>query len=373
MLLKKENNCNVENLRTIVLLDSEANMNYKHLGRRAMKAAIKHNLIAPEQYSCPNRKAIDHALNRRLVIDHQLYRRQPFAMASCDLKSCYDCINHTASSLSLQCIGIAKTELSAMFDSIQQMTHQVRTAFGDSALTYGGKLDTDKWKLLPQGVLQGNGCGPTLWSILSSCIFQILQQQGHGNKIRSSIQDIQLELTGFAYVDDTDLLQVDNDVKEVVKKMQAKISDWNKTIGVTGGILAPQKCWWYLVTFRQKHGRWHACSPQGNYQIWIKDEHNKKISIQRLEPSIGTNMLGVCLSPDGNRKDHIAALRRKTDTWALNIKESRANTEEIWTAIHCTIPFSISYSLPAVTLSQAECHHIMAPIIKTGLPLAGIA
>jgi hypothetical protein len=69
MLLKKEKNYNVDNLRTIVLFDSEANMNYKHIGRRS--AAITQNQIATEQYSRPNRKAIDHAINRRLVMDHQ--------------------------------------------------------------------------------------------------------------------------------------------------------------------------------------------------------------------------------------------------------------------------------------------------------------
>jgi hypothetical protein len=90
MLLKKENNFHVDSLRTIVLFDSEANMNYKHIGRKAMQLALDQNQIATEQYSRPRRKAIDHALNRKLIMDHQLYNRQPYAMTSCDLKSCYD-------------------------------------------------------------------------------------------------------------------------------------------------------------------------------------------------------------------------------------------------------------------------------------------
>lgn len=102
MLLKKENNVNVDNLRTIVLFDSEANMNYKHLGRRAMHSAIHLNQIATEQYSRPKRKAINHALNRKLMMDHQLYLRQPYAMTSCDLKSCYDRINHLSARLALR-------------------------------------------------------------------------------------------------------------------------------------------------------------------------------------------------------------------------------------------------------------------------------
>jgi hypothetical protein len=41
-------------------------MNYKHLGWRAMKAALNNNQIATEQYSRPNRKSIDHAINSKL-------------------------------------------------------------------------------------------------------------------------------------------------------------------------------------------------------------------------------------------------------------------------------------------------------------------
>jgi hypothetical protein len=150
MLLKKENDTNVDRLRTIVLFDSEANMNYKHLGRRAMKSAIELEQIATEQYSRSNRNSIDHALNRQLVMDHQLYERKPYALVSCDLKSCYDQINHTSASISLQRIGIHKSEIISMFDSIQRMAHKVRTAFGDSLYTYGGSTIQKNGNSLPR-------------------------------------------------------------------------------------------------------------------------------------------------------------------------------------------------------------------------------
>jgi hypothetical protein len=236
MLLKKEYDTNVERLRTIVLFDSEANMNYKHLGRRAMKSAITLNQIVPEQYSRPNRNSIDHALNRQLVMDHQLYTRSPYALVSIDLKSCYDRINHTLASLALQRIGIHPTEIISMFDSIQRMVHKVRTAFGVSQASYGGNRVHHRWKLPPQGVLQGNGCGPAIWSILSSCIFQLLHKQGHQNTFTSAIRKLTFQLTGFAYVDDTDLFQVARTTEEVVQYMQRKLNDWNDDVAVTGGI-----------------------------------------------------------------------------------------------------------------------------------------
>jgi Reverse transcriptase (RNA-dependent DNA polymerase). len=177
MLLKKENNHHVDHLRTIVLFDSKANMNYKHLGQRAMKSALSQRGIAPEQYSRPHRKAIDHALNCKLVMDHQLYQRQPYAFTCCDLKSCYDRILHGPALLALQHVGMPQTEVASMFDSIQRMNHTVRTSFGDSTSSYGNDR-TKKWSLPPQGILQGNGSGPAIRSILSSVIFCMLPKAG---------------------------------------------------------------------------------------------------------------------------------------------------------------------------------------------------
>jgi hypothetical protein len=55
------------------------------------------------------------------------------------------------------------------------------------------------------------------------------------------------------------------------------------------------------------------------------------------------------------------------------MKQSSANPEEVWTALHRTIPFAIGYSLPAVSLTKEQCKYIMAPVIQTGLSLIGIA
>jgi exonuclease III len=373
MLLKKENNYHVDSLRTIVLFDSEANMNYKHLGRRSMQNAISQQQIATEQYSRPKRKAIDHALNRKLIMDHQLYQRQPYAITSCDLKSCYDRIVHAPASLALQRIGIPRTEIISMFDSIQRMRHKIRTSFGDSSRTYGGNNGHARWKLPPQGVLQGNGSGPSVWAILSSVIFKILESKGLQNIFASSITQVILKLAGFAYVDDSDLIQVADSTQQVARKMQVTLNTWTASTGVTGGILAPQKCWWYLVNFEYKRGRWNACSPRRESQLWIKSNGKDKTLVSRLEPTQGMNMLGVYLAPDGNTQDHVSYLRRKAEQWAENMRHSTVNREEVWTALQRTIPFAMAYSLPASTLTRDECKFIMAPIFKTGLPRAGIA
>mmetsp|Transcript_7610 Transcript_7610/g.11299 ORF Transcript_7610/g.11299 Transcript_7610/m.11299 type:complete len:146 (-) Transcript_7610:3086-3523(-) len=142
-------------------------------GREAMRNAIANNLIAPEQYSRPNRKAIDHALNRQLVFDYFAFLKAPFGMTSCDLAGCYDCIVHGALSLALQRVGVKVETVASMCDTLQQMLHLVRTAFGNSADSFGG----DEWGefTLPcMGAFQRNKAGPPIWTILSSIIFNAL-------------------------------------------------------------------------------------------------------------------------------------------------------------------------------------------------------
>jgi hypothetical protein len=259
-----------------------------------------------------------------------------------------------------------------MFDSIQRMRHKVRTSFGDSTVTYGGTDKGKIWKLPPQGVLQGNGSGPAIWAILSSIIFAILKQTGFQNTFASPIRHVSLELAGFAYVDDSDLIQVEDSVEKVVDNMRKQLKTWIDAIGVTGGVLAPHKCWWYLVMFKYQLGQWRACLPRGDFRLWITSNRNEKVEVTRLEPADGNNMLGVYLAPDGNNKQQVQYLRDKAQHWADSITSHYTNREEVWTALHRTIPFAMSYSLPASTLSEEECKFIMAPIHKIGLPKTGI-
>ena len=65
----------------------------------------------------------------------------------------------------------------SMFDTIQKLKHQVRTAFGDSEDTFGGELWRDLEPLM--GVGQGNGAGPAIWAVIST-IFDTLRENGFG-------------------------------------------------------------------------------------------------------------------------------------------------------------------------------------------------
>ena len=213
----------VNKLRTIVLYESDFNHNNKFLGREMMKTALDNHLMAPEQYSKPGRKAIDHALNKRLIFDITRYQKSRLAMTSCNLKSCYDRICHVPAVMAMERTGAPSEPIQSMFRTIETAKHTTRTVYGDSTVTYGGQ---EHYSAPIMGVGQGNRCGPQVWAAVSSAMFEVLRKKGLATKFCMPISKECLDLCGFAYVDDTDLIQsknatnVCNDPDSTIENMQ---------------------------------------------------------------------------------------------------------------------------------------------------------
>ena len=136
MLEKKGKGCNVASLRTICLMEADFNHNNKKLGRDALASGERHNLLPREQYgSRKRRKAIHHAVNKRLLYDIVHLQRRPAMLCSNDAKSCYDRIVHSIASLALQRLGMPPQPVTCMLVTIQELQHHICTAFGTSDST----------------------------------------------------------------------------------------------------------------------------------------------------------------------------------------------------------------------------------------------
>ena len=118
-----------------------------------------------------------------------------------------------------------------------------------SDTTFGGLHKSYSSK--PQGAGQGNGAAPQLWAVISSKMFQMLHTLDLTTKVISPIPNTDMLLVGFAYVDNSDLFtySLEHNVQETVNKMQAIVNAWEQAAKVTGGAIAPIKCWWYLIFF----------------------------------------------------------------------------------------------------------------------------
>ena len=370
MILKAPNVYLLDKLRTIVLYEADFNHENRRLGKIGMDMAINQSKIAPEQFSRPGRSAQDNALGKRLVFDHFRFLKKPFAMCSCDLKSCYDRVVHSAASLALQRVGVSPGALRCMFGTIQNMVHRIRTAYGTSNSSFGGKSTYENY---PQGLGQGNGAGPTVWSILSSTVFESLTTQGYSTVFCSALSLGLMRLCGFSYVDDSDLIAKGVTVEDAYSRLQSTLEEWDHLMQVNGAAMAPDKCWWYLVDFEWKNGKWKYVSPCKQSTLHVRDKTGQKEALTRLEHTQSKEMIGVTLAPNGSHSEQTKVLRQKTQRWAQKITQSPIDRDETWVALKDTISKTVEYPLAATTLTQTQLTHIMAPALTAGLPRANIS
>ena len=108
--------------------------------RDAMTTAEIYNILANEKYgSRLYRSTIHMATNKQLIYDISRQMKRMMAVCFNDARSCYDKRVHIAAYLALRRLGIPKPMIISMLITIQMIEHSIRTLFGDSTTTYGGK------------------------------------------------------------------------------------------------------------------------------------------------------------------------------------------------------------------------------------------
>lgn len=171
-----------------------------------MLNAEKYNTIAREQNrSRKKHRAIDLALNKVLTNDLLRQAKRTGAICSNDAKACYDLIGHAQASLCMQRQGVPESAVKCLFTTLQEVTHCIKTAFGDSHLTYGGP----GWIKPLHGIGQGNGGGPPIWAVMSTTLLNTLRSKGLGFSMPSPISNEKLSFVGYSFVDDKDTVQSD--------------------------------------------------------------------------------------------------------------------------------------------------------------------
>jgi len=372
MIMKKSGVTDLSGLRTIVLFPVDCNYAFKHVGRQMMKVAEKTLSLAPEQYgSRKQHRAIDLAVNKALTFDILRQLKRSGAICSNDAKSCYDLIGHTQAALSMQRVGVPKTIIDCLFTTLQDAIHQVRTGFGDSKRHYGGPV----WLIPIHGIGQGNGAGPAIWAVVSTPLLNVLREKGFGCEIVCPLSSLFFKFVGYAFVDDTDMIQskLVESPEQVQAQLQEAIDTWEFSLKTTCGALVPEKTVWWLVSFKWSGNSWHYASIQDSPGgLQVNDIHDNRKLIKRLEPHQAYETLGVFLAPDGNLEAQAEKMGKAVKIWVDGLRTGRISKDETWLALQSTILRTLSYPLPATRFSKIQCEAIMAPLLRYCLPALGI-
>ena len=202
----------------------------------------------------------------------------------------------------------------------------------------------------------------------------MMRTEGHGAVVVSPITQQKSKYLGFSFVDDTDNCTTGANPATAVHKMQALLDAWASGVGVTGGLLVPEKSHWYLVSFvPDSNGDYHPYVPQPNEcSLTLPDASGNPCPIELLSPKDARRTLGVEYAPTGTMSSQKAVLRAKSEQWANRIRQCGLPRPLVWLAFHTTILKSLEFPLATTTLTEDECTWILRPALSAALSCSGI-
>ena len=121
-----------------------------------------------------------------------------------------------------------------MTNTLQSATRDINTAFGLSKEKYF------QTKSPLQGSGQCNGAGPTIWVMVSEILLTVMCDQGFGLDAVFCLSQLVLVIAGFAFVDDTDIINAASSVNtrvedSLAQQQQQVVNIWEGTLNITGG------------------------------------------------------------------------------------------------------------------------------------------
>jgi hypothetical protein len=178
-----------------------------------------------------------------------------------------------------------------------QLEHHIATGYGVSDKTYASTFE----KLL-YGIEQGRCALPILWALLNQlcltslgdtfdCII-LVSVNGEAGHVRPGDSGVRNDDTTMdpVPVEVTDLTQSEEDL---IGQMQVIIQFFLDLLQVTGGDLAPEKCVWFFICHRCKHGKARLLTVQDSYRgIKIASRSTGTVSgVKRKAPEEGHRTL----------------------------------------------------------------------------------
>ncbi len=345
------------------------------MGRRMVQSGETYKMLPWETFgSRKRRRASECALNKVLTSDILRTSHQPAALCCNDARQCYDRIVHSVANICMQRTGAPPEVPTLLLGTIAELKRHIRTAFGDSTSSYGAV------RLPPlQGICQGNGAGPAIWLIVSAPVIDMLKKEGFGLHMESAISKEYYHFLCYTFVDDTDLVNSPGmwaSAEEVTDEMQNALDHWEGGIRATGGALVPEKSYWYLIQqewkkVNRKWG-WFYCSiDEAPGELTLRDHLGQHQPLERLNPNIAKETLGVWTTIDGNMEQNKLHLHAKAQKWADQVRSGRLSKAAAYTSLQQTIMKALEYPLMTTSFSKKDCFFIMKPILTVALPKLG--
>jgi hypothetical protein len=382
MLEKEVNNPCCHRLCILALFESDLNHAKRiiigrhllhHMNDKGMLPAMQHG-------SVPGKHCLSAVLKKVFSHDYIRLTKTTGAFIENDAIGCYDRLVNNLVLMLMVKLGLPKSVAACIGDLWDNVVHLIKTIYGIFAVSYSSTATQPLY-----GPGQGSTCGPLFWLLYYWVIVKSLDPLIIAAKFVSACKAIIIEITGVSFVDDSSLCvtsefvpdlhltEAENQAKEVdhlVSSLAALSQHWEKLLFTTGGAINFQKSHWYLMTWLWKNGIPRlATSKQTPASMTLTTGmHPLPDLVPRIESTNGFQTLGAYLTPAGQYCKQVKILRGLAETFRDQISFSSLTPTEAYCCYMLYIRPKISYPPPCVSLTEQQCRHIQAPVLKAILP-----
>lgn len=146
------------------------------------------------------------------------------------------------------------------------------------------------------------------------------------------------------FVDDNNLIHVDmvedESAEEAADDLQGSIDRWGRLLIASGGLLKPEKCFFYLMSFVWKaDGKWSYDSNKTNeeFNIGVPMPDGTMRQVEHLSVDTTKETLGVFTCPSGDFGTHLLGTKKKGQECTVRAKESHIMIRDIWFLLDCQL------------------------------------
>lgn len=138
--------------------------------------------------------------------------------------------------------------------------------------------------------------------------FDIMRKHGYDSLLKVPFSRQKLDIVGFGFVDNTDLVQTGlscDEYWDIATKLQSAVELWREYTEMSEVCVVPAKSWWTLVDFTWYDRRWEYSTNINDVAIDFKNDNGQRRELEQLSASEVYKTLRVWPVPDDNNTQHV--------------------------------------------------------------------
>jgi hypothetical protein len=251
MIQKEPGNNKIHRLRVIHIYEADLNGLLGVKWRKELLHHATHNKqINDGQHGArPGHEAKTPVLIEETLNDICYASRKSLISFDNDATSCYDRIIPALASLLGRRHGLHRNVIFVHATTLREAKYKLKTILGISEEFYS------HCKIFPiYGTGQGSANSPVIWTIVSSVLFDVHAEAGHGAQFTSPDKSMSVNLSMVGFVDDStghvnkfnDDVQPHPDALAEIMRLDAQL--WSNLLWLSGGLLELPKCLYIIIS-----------------------------------------------------------------------------------------------------------------------------